>query len=858
MRCFKCLKEVPAGTEVCPVCGQVLVPKKEKQVRDKKDSAAPQNKLKEYQIGDTIKDRYDIRDVLSRKGIGYTYKVRDREKRKVFILKEIQPSLVASNGAKTNLFDIIKTVINLNLPEVTAIQDYGEDNGIVYFVSEYIEGLTLRKLLDVRKEMKQFFKGEELESILTHICKALITTHNNGIVHGDLKPENIFILPSGIKITELGITGALSPLDFTSIQQDMGSSYKYIAPEVVIGGALSKASDIYSLGVIVYEMLTGIIPGDVVSPPSTYNSELPKAADGTLLKALQQDPERRTRYVSEFYQDLLQAFGQAAETFEEKPWTTKQAPEAEQAGTLQTEVDEELRMYMEAGTAAVPPSSAEQEAAREEKPAESKPSADMEATVEKPKTQEGPGEEYRITREKPSGEAGAPAAEARYISKEETEGPAVQKPETPAETVPIKSPEDIINEIMAEKAKAEAAEKIPAPPSPEVHEPERPKPEEVQPVHPSGIEDIAKSLETFTGEIQGSRGTKPTPPETGPQKPYTPVTVPSQPVQQQPVPERKIETAPQPAPVFHEARAVKKSPVALIIVSISAIIVIGAAAAWFLLIPAKHKTEVASIKPSQVIEKEKPAAQPQPAPQSAVTGATTEVKPPAEAAAPPKQEIEKPVEKPRRERRVAVAVPKPTPAPKCPEGMSYIPAGNFVMGSSMSDPLRDFSEKADARTYVKAFCIDKYEYPNQEGSVPQTNVSFYAAERYCSNENKRLCTEDEWEKACKGPSDLKYPYGNTWNANKCDTQNKDGTNRSIVPSGSYRACVSGYGVHDMSGDVMEWTSNVFSAQDRADRVVKGGSFTKPDWASRCAYRYNMLPNSTSNEAGFRCCKSAEK
>ena len=229
-----------------------------------------------------------------------------------------------------------------------------------------------------------------------------------------------------------------------------------------------------------------------------------------------------------------------------------------------------------------------------------------------------------------------------------------------------------------------------------------------------------------------------------------------------------------------------------------------------------------------------------------------------EAPVEPPKKIRKRTVPPRRERKVAVVIPKQPPLPKCPDDMIYIPSGYFIMGSSMTDPLRDFSEKDDVRTYVRSFCIDKYEYPDREGMAPKSDVSFNTAEQICANEGRRLCSEEEWEKACKGPSNLKYPYGNVWNASKCDTQNRDGTNRSIVTSGSYRACVSGYGVYDLSGNVMEWTDSMFSAQDRTDRVIKGGSFAKPDWATRCAYRYNLLPNSISIEVGFRCCKDAAR
>lgn len=835
MRCFKCLKEVPAKTEVCPHCGQALVPKTEKPKKAEEASPVLQPKIKEYQIGDTIKSRYEVRDILGRKGIGHTYKVRDKEKKKIFILKEIKPFLFLSEDAKARFFDTIKTIVGLNLPEVAAINDYGEDDGIVYIVSEYIEGLTLKKLLDVRKEMKQFFKGEELESILTHICKTLITAHNNGIVHGDLKPENIFILPSGLKITELGITGTLSPLDFTSIQQDLGNAYKYIAPEVIIGRALSKSGDIYSLGVIVYEMLTGIIPGGVVNPPSTYNSELPHGINEILLKALQQDHDLRTQYVVQFYQELLNVFGQKAQAFDEKAWAQKTPVETEQTGTLKTEIDEELAGYMEAGEIAKQPLQEQQAEKKEEPEPEKTQSA---PTLVQPSAQEESKEEPEV-----------------IIPHEETK--IEQIPEQPvlAKEPKVSSmPEELNKEFIEEKAETVQTEQKSEQKAEEEQTPQATKPQEIiaeqpqletghsethaEPEKAEGIDEIAKHLETITDEIQGKTVQKTKPPE--PPEPQAP-------------PVRKVEVSYPSSPVVSELKTKEKSPVGMIVIILSVVVIGAAAFIWFLLKPSGQQTKSASVSPSPLQQKEKTPAPPPPVPQPQAVEqkpATPEVKPSAPRPSTTREEIKMR----REERRRAAMAAKPAPVPKCPDGMVYVSGGNFIMGSSASDPLRDFSERADVRTYVKSFCIDKYEYPGQEGTSPKSNVSYNTAERLCSNEDKRLCSEEEWEKACKGPSELKYPYGNVWNANKCDTQNKDGTSRSIVPSGSYKACASGFGIFDMSGNVMEWTSSVFSPQDTSDKVVKGGSFKQPDWATRCAYRYNMLPGSTASDVGFRCCK----
>ncbi|NOZ85095.1 MAG: SUMF1/EgtB/PvdO family nonheme iron enzyme [Deltaproteobacteria bacterium] len=214
------------------------------------------------------------------------------------------------------------------------------------------------------------------------------------------------------------------------------------------------------------------------------------------------------------------------------------------------------------------------------------------------------------------------------------------------------------------------------------------------------------------------------------------------------------------------------------------------------------------------------------------------------------------LEKIKKEREAAMAAqPQPgnlTGNIKCPRGMVMIPAGPFLMGSSPGDPMRNFGEKANTKIELPAYCIDYYEYPNGRGLKPRVNVSWYTASKLCARRGKRLCTEEEWEKACKGPGNKKYPYGNRFEPNKCDNEDENGEDRDLSPSGTFRKCRSGYGVFDMSGNASEWTSGLWSSTIK-DRVQKGGSADRPDWAVRCASRENHAPSSKGPLAGFRCC-----
>jgi formylglycine-generating enzyme required for sulfatase activity len=206
--------------------------------------------------------------------------------------------------------------------------------------------------------------------------------------------------------------------------------------------------------------------------------------------------------------------------------------------------------------------------------------------------------------------------------------------------------------------------------------------------------------------------------------------------------------------------------------------------------------------------------------------------------------------------------PSPTPAPTpvvaqhCPDGMRFITAGSLRMGSAPDDPERKPGEKPNTPVFVAAFCIDLYEYPNQPGAQPRVNVNYYAAQKLCSESGKRLCSEREWERTCKGPGNRRYPYGDTYNPNACATQDAGGAPRGVAPSGGWSGCRSSFGVYDLSGNVREWTASPISPGQSA-YVVRGGSANLPDWAVRCATREAAMPNTQSYTLGFRCCRDAE-
>jgi len=199
----------------------------------------------------------------------------------------------------------------------------------------------------------------------------------------------------------------------------------------------------------------------------------------------------------------------------------------------------------------------------------------------------------------------------------------------------------------------------------------------------------------------------------------------------------------------------------------------------------------------------------------------------------------------------------------CPDDMVYIPAGSFNMGTKTFPFSKD--AKMVHSVYLDGYCIDKYEYPNKLFKMPIAKVNYYEAAEKCAVEGKRLCTEAEWEKACKGPDFFEYPYGNKYDISACWIEKGRMDGPKI--SGEMARCVSPYGVFDMSGNVAEWVydyydenyyytspkSNPKGPDSGVTRVIRGGSFLDFGMRTRCAYRFNKSPDYSNRRVGFRCC-----
>jgi hypothetical protein len=183
--------------------------------------------------------------------------------------------------------------------------------------------------------------------------------------------------------------------------------------------------------------------------------------------------------------------------------------------------------------------------------------------------------------------------------------------------------------------------------------------------------------------------------------------------------------------------------------------------------------------------------------------------------------------------------------------MSFIPQGALVAGSPQNSlPRRPDRELPGEQVILKGFWIDKFPYPNEEGAIALTSVSEPEAQALCNKQGKRLCTELEWERACKGPNNTKYAWGERYRAEACQL----GSVILARPAGLKVGCHSEFDVFDLHGGVLEWTSSPWHRGNAQDLfVLKGGNGIDGELIGRCANVENAPPNQRSQTIGFRCC-----
>ncbi|MBS2024246.1 MAG: SUMF1/EgtB/PvdO family nonheme iron enzyme [Deltaproteobacteria bacterium] len=1054
MLCYRCGAHVKDGADKCPGCGQPFA------LGMKPGSAGfGQGSRRHrvsiegapYKAADGVSGRFQIKDALGAGPLGWVFRAHDIAVGEDVALKVLSPRFLQTDDERSLFLSESKRIQALDHPNIARVFAAGLDGDKPWIAQQFLEGLTLQRIIDLRRQKGQGFALREVEPIVAQIAAALDAAAGT-FPHGNLKPDNVVVLPDLLKLTDFALATSLPRAPFAAAQKAAGVQ-RFFPPDAGPLDRPDARTDVWSLGVMLGEMLTGLAwePGvDLLAK----NPDLPKGVAAVFQKATA--PRAQDRFADAVeLADALTAVtegGEPARRAHTPPPQPAAKREDDDVVVESAQTDPRVRIARQlAEVEASKVAEKLQQPAKFERPpafapAPFVPSAPPPAMPVAVPAPSAPAAAMSLS-QTPSAPV-AMVAQGGAQSQADIARVAASVGATPelltAETAVKPNPLTPVSTPRVPPAPP-AAPQTSAPPAPLAAAPVPPAPP--APQEPEGqAEDDASEGDDVERERKGRRGrgrknrreevrgrragsndpewaaaTGASATAIGVQTPAF-QALPAATVEEvakalddkpavAPAAVAEISPSRPPGPTFGGVSEQKKLPVPFIAIGLVVLIALGAWGVSKMSSDAPPEKEAAKAdekkadtKPVEAAKADAPksdskdAAKPEaskaeakaetakadPKPEAAARPPEPEAKaaPVAKAEKPAPAKAEKPEKaeapskadkkksfldrlKERREARkqaqeaavaeaaaqraakaekaktdkasaptpakapaaaapAAGAAPGPAaapapeaakpppgaiaglgdddlmvskstskraaqelasaapngsgaapakpadPAPKaaatalaaapsvgqsessCPYGMRLIPGGAAHVGTDAADDLRNFGDRALASVDVKAYCMDLYEWPNQPGKLPKVGAAFSEAEASCKRDGKRLCSEDEWEKACKGPSDLRFPYGGGFDADACNTQDRANTPRRVTVVGAFTRCKSGYGLFDLSGNAAEWTTSAFEG-GTGDKAVKGGSATRPSFDDRCSSRRRLDPGKHDVNVGFRCC-----
>ena len=264
--------------------------------------------------GSVIGNRYKIQEKIGNGGMATVYKALDQILNRYVAVKVLREEFTTDEEFIKRFNTEAQSAARLTHPNIVSVYDVGQEYNIYYIVMELIQGKTLKQII----EEDGHLSWKWAVNIAIQIASALEMAHKNNIIHRDIKPHNIMITEDGVaKVTDFGIAKAVSNSTITAFGTTLGSVH-YFSPEHARGGYTDSKSDLYSLGVVMYEMVTGKVPFDADTPvsialkhmqeepvpPIKVNKEIPFAVNQIILKAMKKDPNERYQNASEMIKDL--------------------------------------------------------------------------------------------------------------------------------------------------------------------------------------------------------------------------------------------------------------------------------------------------------------------------------------------------------------------------------------------------------------------------------------------------------------------------------------------------------------------------------------------------------------------------
>ena len=307
MLCYRCGSHVPESSESCPNCGQQLkagvsrggVDSGRKRPSEVDWEGAP------YKQDETIADRYLVLSFLGRGPFGWVLKARDKELEVDVAIKIVNPGLVKAGFDAKQFSKALRFGRKLSHQNLVRLFEEGEDKDNHFYTFQAIDGLSLRSILDSRLAKGQLFSLEEAEPILAQVCLALEEIHKLG-AHTDLKPENITVMPDLLKVGDYGLGQALPRRAFLEALEGK-PAYRYLSQEAKAGKEMDRRSDVFAYGVLLGEMLGGVLPEKDVPHLVRFNPRLSEDIQRIYERALSREPRKRYSSITELFAEMTEA-----------------------------------------------------------------------------------------------------------------------------------------------------------------------------------------------------------------------------------------------------------------------------------------------------------------------------------------------------------------------------------------------------------------------------------------------------------------------------------------------------------------------------------------------------------------------
>ncbi len=297
-----------------------------------------------------LNDRYQLEQTLGTGGMAIVYKAKDLMLERYVAVKALREDFSQDAAFRERFRQEAKAAANLSHPNIVTVHDFGLDQKHLFIVMEYMPGTDLKTLI---KQKERFSVTEALE-LMIQACGGVGYAHRAGLVHCDIKPHNMLVTPeSRLKVTDFGIARALSTISPDERSEVVWGSPHYFSPEQASGMPPSPASDVYSLGVILYEMLAGRLPfiasdsaelarmhrEDIPVAPRFYNTSMPAKLEEIILKVLSKEPSARYRTADQLGR-LLMGFYETEHSDSFPNGNLQQLPKLEQARPNTVRVEE--------------------------------------------------------------------------------------------------------------------------------------------------------------------------------------------------------------------------------------------------------------------------------------------------------------------------------------------------------------------------------------------------------------------------------------------------------------------------------------------------------------------------------------